>query len=185
VKAETTCLVCARSFLPSRKDQRYCSRQCQRNATRPPRKIADSTAARRTHETRKGRIEGLSNAFYETHPAYRAEFMEKLIVEARGNAELRRLITVRALLRSWLRRRETGRLHIAHVLDHYCQEVYGMRSYEFVDPKTELPSQDDLTFPAAYFGPDEPSIYEDGGLNERPCPWETWKKERQSASTNI
>lgn len=175
------CAHCATAFAPRRKDQKYCGRPCQKaatnNATRRPRRVSESAEAARTHEYRKGRIGGLSHALYETPPAYRAAFLQRLIVEGRSNAELRRLVTVRALLRSWVRDEGTGRLHIAHVLDHFCQEVYRLRSFEVLNPDTKLPSVDALAFPAAYFGPDAPPVYEDGSLKERPCPWST----RQSA----
>ena len=175
------CPRCQEMFEPKRKDQTYCSRPCQKaatnNATRGPRKVADSAEAARIHESRKGRTRGLSHALYETPPAYRSAFLQRLVVEGRGNAELRRLVTVRALLRCWNRDEGTGRLHIAHVLDHFCQEVYGQRSFVVLNPKTVLPPVDALAFPAEYFGPDAPPVYEDGALKERPCPW----KERQSA----
>ncbi len=173
--AARACPHCSTTFAPRRKDQTYCGKPCaraaSRNATRRPRRVSESAEAARTHEYRKGRVGGLSHALYETPPAYRAAFLQRLIVEGRGNAELRRLVTVRALLRSWVRDEGTGRLHIAHVLDHFCQEVYGLRSFEVLNPDTTLPSVDALAFPAAYFGPDSPPVYEDGSLKERPCPW--------------
>lgn len=107
------CPQCAEAFQPKRRDQRYCNRQCQKAATnhntRGSRKVADSWDEKRRHETRTGRVWGLSNALYEAPPAYRAEFMERLIAEARGNAELRRPVTARAYLRSWDRDEGTGR----------------------------------------------------------------------------
>lgn len=194
---QATCPRCATEFAPKRRDAVYCSRQCQKaatnNAARGPRRIADSAEARRIHENRKGRVKALSDSLYETPPAYRADFMQRLIAEARGNAELRCLVTNREMLRSWARLRGnrdaggagTGRLHIAHVLDHYCREVYGQRSYEVVNPETVLPSSDELAFPAEYFGPDAPPIYGDGILKERPCPWTEWKEKRLSALHHI
>jgi hypothetical protein len=170
-----TCARCNQSFDQKRTDQRFCSKSCaraaSRNATRGQRTLAHSGEARRTHETRCGRVRGLSNAFYETPPTYRAAFLERLIAEGRGNADLRRLVTLRDLLRSWARQEATGRLHIAHVLDHYCCEVYGRRSFEVLNPASDLPSADALCFPALYFGPDAPPVYEDGSLTRRPDPW--------------
>lgn len=188
--AEPVCSVCATPFTRTRKDKRYCSKKCarvaSRNAKRGPRLIADSAAAKRIHESRKGRVRGLSDALYETPPTYRAEYLQRLIAMARRNAELRRLVTNREMLRSWMRDEGTGRLHIAHVLDHYCREVYGQRSFEVVNPATELPGSDELVFPAEYFGPDAPPIYKDGGLNVRPCPWKARKAETaKSPSTTI
>lgn len=174
------CPRCQLPFFSKRKDQKYCGKPCakaaSRNATRGPRKVADSVEAARIQEARNGRVGGLSHAFYETHPAYRSAFMQRLIVQGRGNAELRRLVTVRALLRSWVRDEGTGRLHIVHILDHFCQEVYGLRSFEVLNRENDLPPVDVLAFPAAYFGPDAPPVYEDGALKERPCPWKAEEK---------
>lgn len=165
------CPKCAEAFQPKRKNQRFCCRQCQKaetnNQARGSQAIAQSGEAKRRHEVRKGRIRGLSHALYETPPTYRAEFLERLIAEARGNAELRSLTTDRYFLRSWDRDEGTGRLHVAHVLDHYCREVYGLRSFEVLNPEAELPDADTLAFPAEYFGPDAQPIYEDGSLKRR------------------
>lgn len=184
--AADPCPKCCQPFTPRRRGQRYCSKPCAkaatRNATRGPRLIADSPEARRIHEHRKGRVRGLSDALYEAPPAYRAEFVERLIAEARGNAELRRLVTNREMLRSWARDDGTGRLRIAHVLDHFCREVYGLRAFEVMNPETVLPSSDDLAFPAEYFGPDAPPIYEDGSLKRRPDPWAARKEELRQKS---
>lgn len=174
---QTTCPKCKEAFVPARSNQKYCSSACQkaatRNVSRGPRQIAVNMEERRRHDIRTGRIQGLSDAFFTTPPAYRAEFMERLITEGRTKSELRKGLTEQALLRSWSRNEGTGRLHIAHCLDHYCQEVYKMRSYEVLAPATVRPSTDDLAFPAAYFGPDAPPVYEDGSLKKRPCPWAT------------
>lgn len=174
-EAATCCPMCLKPFTAARSNQRYCRKQCAkaatRNATRGPRKVTESPSAARTHEARTGRIRGLSHALYETPPAYRSAFLQRLIVEARGNAELRNLVTVPDLLRSWDRDDGTGRLHIAHVLDHFCREVYGLRSFEVLNLDTDLRPVDDLAFPAEYYGPDAPPVYEDGALKERPCPW--------------
>ncbi|RWR29642.1 hypothetical protein D2T31_09365 [Sinirhodobacter populi] len=164
---QAICPGCGATFAPARRNQSYCGRECQKNAARGPRRITDSAEARRTHEYRKGRIKGLSDALYETPPAYRAEFMERLIAEARGSAELRKGVTNPAMLQSWTRDEGSGRLHIAHVLDHYCREVYGLRSFEALNPAHHLPPSADLAFPAEYFGPDAPPIYGDGSLKMR------------------
>lgn len=174
-RSAAPCLVCGTCFIPRRKDQRYCHKTCAkvatRNNSRNPRRVSESAEAARTYESRKGRVRGLSHALYETPPAYRASFLQRLIAEGRYNAELRRLITIRCLVRSWFGIEGTGRLHIAHVLDHFCQEVYGMRSFEVLDRDTSLPPLHALAFPTEYFGPDAPPVYSDGALKERPCPW--------------
>jgi hypothetical protein len=179
-RAAVRCARCQTIFPPKRTDQRYCQKACakaaSRNSTRGSRKLAESPEAARIHESRKGRIRGLSQSFYETPPAYRAAFLQRLILEARTNTELRTLVTDRAFIRSWARETGTGRLHIAHVLNHFCHEVYGRRSFEVVAPAAEIPSPSTLAFPAEYFGPDAAPVYEDGALNQRPCPWKHRKK---------
>lgn len=182
--ANLCCPRCSTQFQPRRKNQMYCGRDCAkaatRNSKRSPRTIKDNPSAKRTHENRAGRCKSLSLYLYETPPEYRAEYLEKLIAEGRKVKELRDLVTRRHLLESWLRGKNTGHLHIAHVLDHYCQEVYGMRSYEVLNNATVLPPQADLAFPAEYFGPDMPPFYGDGILRRRPCPWRNWELSPQA-----
>lgn len=167
-EAETDCPTCGSPFIPGRRDQKFCAKPCakaaSRNATRGSRAHGESAAARHRHEARKGRLRGLAHAFHETPPAHRAEFLVRLIAEGRKLAELRGLVTLRCLLRSWSCDEGTGRLNIAHVLDHFCREVYGLRSFEVLDPVRVLPPEAELAFPATYFGPDAPSIYEAGSL---------------------
>lgn len=165
--------------------QKTCAKAATRNNNRGPRTTAESPDAKRIQEARQGRCKSLSHAFYETAPAYRAEFLERLITEARGMAELRRLVTTRQLLKCWTRDEGAGRLHIAHVLDHYCQEVYGQRSFEVLAPENARPSASILAFPAEYYGPDAPPLYEDGSLKERPCPWFSGKPTANRPSTTI
>lgn len=178
------CPTCSQPFMRKRKDKKYCSKPCakaaSRNATRDSRKIADSGEARRRHETRSGRLTSLTDALYETPPAYRAEFLERLIEEGRKNSDLRKSLTLSHLLGSWMRG-TAGRIGISHSLDHFCQAVYGLRSFEVLNPKTILPAANNLAFPASYFGPDAPPIYEDGSLKVRPCPIAT--KSVKSPST--
>lgn len=179
------CPACNAEFTPRRKNQKYCSDNCRkrksRHAARGSRKVAHSWDERRRSEMRKTRLTDLTNALYEAPPRYRAEFLERLIAQARSNAELRRWLTRRDLLKTWYMD-GTGRIGIGHSLDHYCQEVYGQRSYEVLNPENILPTHDALAFPAEYFGPDHPPIYEDGCLKRRPCPWSAWKVSRKYAA---
>lgn len=174
------CPKCGLEFIQGRSNQQYCSNPCQkaatRNASRGPRTVADSPEERLRQATRSNRLQNLSNAFFETPPTYRAEFMEKLIAKGRRNKELRRWLTNSDALGCRAHHRGTGRLHIAFCLVHYCREVYGMRSFAVLDPKISLPPEEKLAFPAQYFGPSEIMIYEDGSLTKRPCPWATRPK---------
>lgn len=165
----TRCPMCLNPFAAMRANQSYCTRKCQkrfsRNATRGPQTLDDSPDARRRNEARSGRLRGLSDALFETPPVYRAEFMERLIAEARSRAELKRLVSGRGFILRWTRYQGTGRLHISFVLAHYCGEVYGQPSYQVLDKNFATQPR---AYPAAYFGPDAVSVYEDGALNRRP-----------------
>ena len=86
---EAACPKCATPFVPARSNQTYCSKQCQKNASRGPRTIATSVEERRRHESRIGRLQGLSDALFETPPKDRTSFMVALINEGRRKAELR------------------------------------------------------------------------------------------------
>jgi hypothetical protein len=174
------CLRCGDEFIADRTNKKYCTPICQKSATRntarAPRVVADSGEERRRQAIRSRRIQNLTDALFETPPRYRAEFMQKLIVVARRNLELREWLTKREAMGCRAHQDKTGRLHIAFCLDHYCREVYRIRSFVVLEPNTILPTADDLAFPAEYFGPYVVPIYEDGSLNERPCPWSTRPK---------
>ena len=150
----TTCPKCGEGFTPARSNQKFCSRGCQKNTTRGPRTVGESPEERQRQAARSGRLKGLSDAFFETPPQYRAAFMVALITEARAKGELRKWVTKWELLRSWHHHPGTGRLHIAHCLDHFCREVFGRRSFVILDPNTVLPCEEETAFPACYYGPD-------------------------------
>jgi hypothetical protein len=175
-----TCPTCKMEFLAKRSNKKFCSRGCQKvathNTSRPPRTVAGSPDERRRHATRSKRLQGLTDALFETPPRYRAEFMEKVISEARGKAELRQWLTKREALGCRWHNQGTGRLHIAFCLDHYCKEIYRMRSFKALNPATELPSGLQTAYPAAYYDPYQPPLFEDGSLQRRPCPWSTGTK---------
>lgn len=181
------CPSCGRTFHPRRKDMRYCQKSCARsatrNATQNSRTLEHSPNAKRRSEERTERILNLTRAYYDTPPAWRAAFLEALIEEARQKSELAIALTKRAALHPWRPYRcpEGGvmRRHIAAELDHYCQEVRGARSFDVLNPERPLVAPEHLCFPAVYFGPDAPPIYEDGSLQQRPCPWEEWKRCRR------
>lgn len=177
---QTACPKCSVEFIPARSNQKFCSRLCQKaatgNATRGPRTVAASPEERRRQSNRSNRLQNLSDAFFETLPTYRAEFMEKLIAEGRGNRELRKWLTKWEAIGCRAHSRGTGRLHIAFCLDAYCREVYGMRSFNVLNPEKSIPHEYGLAVPAQYFGPYEMSVYEDGSLTRRPCPWATRPK---------
>lgn len=167
---QVACPKCQVPFVPARSNQTYCSKACQKNAARAPRTVATSAEERRRQELRFGRLRGLSDSFFETHPRYRSAFMIDLIEEARNNAELRGWLTRREQLRRWDHHSGTGRLHIAHCLDHFCSETFGMRSFQVLSREFELPAEEQTVFAALYFGPTGLSIYEDGSLHRRPFP---------------
>jgi len=184
-RAEIACPRCGTVFAPKRANQQYCRAACSkaatRNAKRGSQKIEDSPEARRRQEERTGRMSRLSHAFYETPSAYRSAFIVRLIEQGRAERELRGLLSKRERVSSWARDHGTGRLHIAHVLDHFCQEVYRARSWDVLNPRTVLPGQDGVAFPSHYFGPDAEPIYEDGCLVLRPCPWAEHRRNRPSS----
>lgn len=184
--ATTSCPVCSTEFTPARSNQKNCSRACQKKATHNTARAAKDAPPvvnevprkkswnfRRVDGLNNGRMASLRDAFHTTLPKYRAEFMVKLIDEGRRVQRLRACLTLAPLVHSYGREGGSGRLHIANLLNDFCKEVYGMRSFEVLDPATVLPSHDDLAFPALFDGADEPAVYEDGSLIQRPCSWAT------------
>lgn len=165
---EVACPKCAVPFVPARSNQTYCSKACQKNATRAPRTVAASNEERRRQECRSGRLQGLSDTFFETPPKYRTAFMLALINEGRRKSELRAWLIQRELLCHWVHHEGSGRLHIVQCLDHFCREVFGQRSFEVLQRTWRLRKGQKPVFPAIYFGPTEPSIYTDGLPRSRP-----------------
>lgn len=169
------CPHCRAVFVPARSNQTYCATACQKaathNSTRGPRNVTDSPEERRRQSDRLKRLQGLSDGFFTTLPMYRPEFMQALIALARRTKELRVWLTKRDALGCRRHHQGTGRLHIAFCLDHYCQQVYGQRSFVMLDPKLELPRDEDMAFPCEYFDPYRAPTFGSGDLQERPCPW--------------
>lgn len=163
VHPKVTCPICSVEFEQTRKDKKYCSRKCQKNASaRGLRTVEKSPSQRRYQETFDGSYSDLGVNFYETPPAFRVEFMERLLREGRRLAAARRILTRKAAFWSY---GDRGMLPIQQVFYHYCKEVYGMTVKEILDKANPLPS--DAYYPCEYYGPDKEPTYSDGTYLKR------------------
>lgn len=162
VYPQKKCPICSSRFDVTRKDKKYCSRKCQMNASRAPRTVAASPNQRRYQETYEGSYSELSVNFYETPPAFRVEFMERLLREGRRLVSVKRILTRKAAFWSY---GNWGMLPIQQVFHHYCKEVYGMTVKEILDKINPLPS--DTHYPCEYYGPDKEPTYSDGTYLKR------------------
>ena len=132
------------------------------NASRGPRTVKECPSQRRYQETFDGSYSDLGINFYETPPAFRVEFMERLIREGRRLVSVKRILTRKAVFWSY---GDRGMLPIQQVFHHYCKEVYGMTVKEILDKANPLPS--DTYYPCEYYGPDKEPTYSDGTYLKR------------------
>jgi hypothetical protein len=140
-KVLADCPTCHKGFLPKRNNQSYCSKGCQKNASRGSRLITDSpTERRRTHE-HYNRAYWLGGDLYTLPPDKRLGFIAQIIEWARmGDASLRNILTDPKLLKPckehnyhhWRKRPKAYRT-IAQAADAYCWKFWACSVREVVN----------------------------------------------------
>lgn len=127
------CLICQTEFTPKRKDQRYCGRACQKNATRGSRKAADSWDEMRRALYHSDLARRHAEHFYTIPPAGRLAFVVDIIRTARSSdARMRNVLTDPILLwakpnEKWLffRKSPASYMTISRIADICCRELWG------------------------------------------------------------
>lgn len=133
--APPTCAACSQEFTAKRKDQRFCSRGCQKNAARGPRDATHSPEAQGRNRLHYIRAAWLCHDLYKAPPASRLGIMAELIEAAREqDGQLRVILTDPRLLSAPPDSR-IGKLYpddrnpevknIAKAADAYCRAFWG------------------------------------------------------------
>jgi hypothetical protein len=135
---QTNCPKCDVEFVPSRSNQKYCSRPCAkaatRNTARGPRNVAESQELRCRARSHNSRAMGLAARLYTTPPRERLGLMSTLIMAARQHdTELRNILTDPRLLsaspiedkRFFFRKAPASYRTIAQAANAYCQMFWG------------------------------------------------------------
>ena len=124
---EPDCPACGIPFIPGRKNQEYCSRYCQKNASRGFRHLENFT--RDAHEATRTR--DLRETLYAAPPSERLGVMKDILDAAYHDGSLRNILTRPELLSDSPYSAGRGRMNIAKAADAYCRKFMGMsvRSY--------------------------------------------------------
>ena len=123
----TDCLACGIPFIPGRKNQEYCSRCCQKNASRGLRHLENF--ARDEHEAARAR--DLREMLYAAPPSERLGIMKYILDAAYHDGSLRNILTRPELLADRPFSAGRGQTNIAKAADAYCRKFLRMpvRSY--------------------------------------------------------
>ncbi len=128
-----TCPICQTEFTLKRKDQRYCGRACQKNATRGSRKAADSWDEMRRVIYHQDLARRHAEHFYTIPPAERLAFVIDIIRSARtSDTRMRNVLTDPTLLwakpkEKWLffRKCPASYRTISQIAEICCRELWG------------------------------------------------------------
>lgn len=130
---QALCPSCQRPFRQRRGNQRFCSRPCQKNATRGSRKVADSFEEKRRSHVHYNRAMWLAHDLYSTRPDQRLGLVASLIEAARTHdAQLRSILTDPTLLNAspddpglFFRRCPYTYKTISQAANAYCRKFWG------------------------------------------------------------
>ena len=144
------CAGCEQTFMPARRNQKYCSRPCQKNATRGSQRVADSTAAKRLSEAQRQRAWLLNDELYRKAPRNRPAFLEAILEAARGGDwHLRRILTDSRSLAD-MSSDHAGRPNLVRTVNDYCmrtrdEHLWKVIAADWQEPRTvhSLPSYRD------------------------------------------
>lgn len=131
--APDLCPACLTKFTRQRRNQQFCSRDCQKNASRGSRKVSDSWEAKRRSHAHYSRALWLAHDLYTSPPNQRLGFMAEIITAARTHdAQLRGILTDPRLLCAsrdspglFFRRCPASYKTIAQAADRYCRKFWG------------------------------------------------------------
>ena len=124
---DAECPACGIPFIPGRKNQEYCSRYCQKNASRGFRHLENFT--RDAHEATRTR--DLRETLYAAPPSERLGIMKDILDAAYHDGSLRNILTRPELLADRPFSAGRGQTNIAKAADAYCRKFLRMpvRSY--------------------------------------------------------
>ena len=146
-----TCPACAEPFEPRRRDQRYCSRPCQKaathNATRGPRTTEASPAQRYEKRRKRALLVWLNTTYYETPPAQRLGLLKGWLDAAReAPGLLREVLITPAFARPEKDYRHSASFRgswayppVPYLADKFCQKFRDCRSWEWVSGEADAP----------------------------------------------
>lgn len=114
------CPGCTTSFTPQRLNQSYCSRACQKNASRGNRRVENRERSRRHYE----RAQRLAEMVYSASPQERLGVMKHILEFIPSDAGLRNILTDPEI--HMQPPRADCRMNIAKAANAYTKKFYGL-----------------------------------------------------------
>jgi hypothetical protein len=127
LKGEIECPACGKDFAPDRGNKAYCSRCCQKNASRGFRHLENFAR----DELEAARARDLRDMLYAAPQSERLDVMKGILHAAYYDGGLRNILTRPELLADSPYSSGRGRMNIAKAADAYCKKFLQMsvRSY--------------------------------------------------------
>lgn len=125
-KDTVACPSCGTAYTPKRSNQRYCSRSCQKNASRDSRKVENKHRSRQHYE----RASRLTEMIYSTPPQERGAMMEHILSFIPHDAGLRNILTDPEL--HMKPPRADNRLNISKAANAYTQKFFGLSIKRYI-----------------------------------------------------
>lgn len=129
--SDTECPACGKHFTPARTNQEYCSRFCQKKATRHAARGLRHLENFARDELEAARARDLREMLYSAPPHERLGIMKDILDAAQHDGGLRNILTRPELLSDGPYSAGRGRMNIAKAADAYCKKFLQMsvRSY--------------------------------------------------------
>lgn len=151
---QISCAKCGTDFTPSRRDQRYCSRPCQRHASRGSRTVADSPEKSRRMLDLLDALSDLNEAYYQTPPEDRLPQLKRWLDEARsGNRRLASILTCPRFFRldqttgekeTICYRRSREYPPVPFLADRFAQRFLDCRGWEWISGQAPEPETGEI-----------------------------------------
>jgi len=128
---DTECPACGKHFTPARTNQQYCSRLCQKKATRHAARGFRHLENFARDELEATRARDLREMLYSAPPYERLGIMKDILDATHHDGGLRNILTRPELLSDKPFSAGRGRMNIAKAADAYCKKFLQMsvRSY--------------------------------------------------------
>ena len=118
--ATRICPTCTEEFAPRRKNQKFCSRPCQKNSSREGRTAEYKSRSARHYD----RAANLAATLYSCPPSERLGLMKDILTRSETDAALRNILTDLKLLKEPLR--ADDRKNIAQAASAYTVKFFGV-----------------------------------------------------------
>ena len=129
------CPKCHTAFAAKRSNQTYCSKVCQKTASRNSARGTRKAEDRRANEEHHARAHDLFHMIYSVPVSQRLGVMQHILSHVCTDAGLRRVLTDPKLLRE--PPRGDGRMNVAKAANAYTKKFFGVSIKTFIEQRRE------------------------------------------------